>query len=388
MKSEVAVLKCSTYEEEKVEGVISKLLGLIGGLDRVVKKGDRVLIKPNISFPQPPEKGITTHPAVVKSIVKLVRELEGIPVIGDSPVGAAKEGGIQGTWEITGMNSALKETGCEKVSFEEVGFGEIPVNKDRKSRKYCISNAVLNSDVVINIPKFKTHSLMTFTGAVKNTFGVVPGRLKGKMHFESPKIFEFADKLVDIFELVMPQLTIIDGVTGIEGEGPGARGKKRQIDVIMAGFDGVAVDAVAAKMMNLEPYKIPTIRIAAKRKLGIGDLKKIFVLGEDLENLIMRDFALPLTKVYHDNPELVKKIFGSTKVTLKVDNNLCEKCMLCAESCPKGVIDASDSFPVIDIDRCIECFCCLEVCPEGAIQVHRSELLEKVRRIAKREISQ
>ena len=387
MKSEVAVLKCTTYEEKKVEMVMRKLLGLIGGLDKVVKKGDRVLIKPNISFPQPPEKGITTHPSVVKSIVKMVIELDGIPVIGDSPVGAAKEGGVQGIWEITGMNSMFKETGCEKISFEKIGFEEISVNKYSGSRRYYISNAVLSSDVVINIPKFKTHSLMTFTGAVKNVFGVVPGRLKGKMHIESPKIFEFADKLVDIYGLVRPQLTIMDGVTGIEGEGPGARGEKRQIDVLMAGFDGIAVDTVSAKIMNLEPQKIPTIKMAAKRKLGTIDLKDISILGEDLENLIMRDFALPVTKVYHDNPELIKKIFRSTKVNLKVDNNLCARCMLCAESCPKGVINDSNLFPVIDNDKCIECFCCLEVCPEGAIQVHKSELLDKVRMIAKRKIS-
>ncbi len=270
--TKISLIKCSSYQPEEVKAAVKRALDLLGGMSHFVQPGNKVLLKPNLLSAQPPEQAITTHPAVVEAVIELVKEAGGIPVLGDSPAGAIKS--LDDFWSTTGMLEVCRRHDVELVSFERSGVYQ----KELNGKRYHIAKPVLDADVIINLPKLKTHSLTVMTGAVKNIYGVIPGLKKSMYHKQAPKPWEFSRLLVDIYALARPQLNIVDAIVGMEGFGPSA-GRQRQLGMILAGSDGVAVDAWAAHLLGRKPLDIPTTKIAYRQNLGEADLGKIEAAG-------------------------------------------------------------------------------------------------------------
>lgn len=363
MRSEVAVVGCHSYDQGEVREALINALSFLGGIGNFVKPGMKVLLKPNLLSPSDPEKAITTHPVFVKSVAELVDEAGGEVWIGDSPGGTGED-----------FSKLWTKTGMAWVS-EEVPSRLLPLNrgivKNLKGKSYLLARPAFEADLVINLPKLKTHSFTLFTGGVKNLFGLVPGTRKKEIHLKSPSPREFSKALVDILELTAPKLTIMDGVLGQEGSGPGAGGTPRKYGIIAASIDPVALDCVLSKAMGCPEEGV--LYLVEARKRGWG--KDIKVMGNQ-GLLDWKGVKLPplssLVRFFIPgflSPLLERAVY----LRPKVDAFLCTGCGLCAQSCPAEAISGGKP-PSIDRQKCTGCLCCQEICPQGAISSIRSPL--------------
>ncbi|MCK5149246.1 DUF362 domain-containing protein [bacterium] len=368
----VSIVKCHDYDPDHVRSAVDQALTAVGGITAIVKKGQKVLLKPNMLSARKPEKAVTTHPMVLEAMLEQVHSVGGIPVVGDSPSGAIK--GVKRCWENTGFLDVCQRHGVELINFEKSGAEARTVN----DITYHISKAVLNADVVINLPKMKTHGFTLYTGAIKNLYGTLPGLQKANFHKLYPHPQNFSRLLVDIYGFVRPALHLMDGVVGMEGHGP-ATGIKRQNSLILASTDGVALDAVVAFLMGFKPGQIDMIRIAGERKLGKAMLNEIDIKGESLAGSVMTGYDLPSNRLMTLIPEwLMRRIAKLIWVRPEVVKSDCVSCGICAEGCPVDAIIMKDKYPVFDYDLCINCLCCNESCSEGAIKQRLSWLARKI----------
>ncbi|MGA1824507.1 MAG: DUF362 domain-containing protein, partial [bacterium] len=254
-----------------------------------------------------------------------------------------------------------------------------PVKVDNPQGKFFksfyIAKPVMDADKIISVPKCKTHSLILFSGALKNLLGVVPGLLKIEFHKRCPKPMDLAETIVELFSVIRPHLSIMDAVVALEGDGPGTGGRPKKVGCILAGQDSVALDAVATSLINIEPFKILTTKIAAHKNFGKGTLEEIDIVGEDSNNVIINDFMLPKGSIANKLPAfLVTWLTSLISVRATIDRCACSMCELCFKSCPVGAIRKVDNYFVIDNNQCIKCLCCHEFCPNKAIKLKRSIL--------------
>ncbi len=329
-------------------------------------------MKPNLLAAKEPARAITTHPAVIEVVVRMLLDLGARVTIGDSPAGAVK--GLQRYWDNTGLSEVARRTGAQLVAFETGGVQERVV----RGLRYYISRYVLEADVLINLPKLKTHGLTLYTGAVKNLFGTVPGLRKSEYHKQAPHPEDFAQVLVDIYSVVRPHLHIADGIVGQEGNGPSS-GTVRPIGVLLASTDGVALDVVGAAIMGFDPEEIDTTRIASERGLGVGRLQQIQLLGAQLDSLRLPDFVLPSNRLIKLVPRWLM-LLGARLIWVRprAIRETCKRCGVCQSNCPVGAISTDpDGYPIMDYSRCIKCMCCDEGCPHQAIEQEMSWLARR-----------
>lgn len=374
-RSTVAVVRCGGYEIQEVRRAVREAVGLLGGMSQFVRERERVLLKPNLLSAKGPERAITTHPSVVEALAEIVSEAGGAPSIGDSPGGALR--GVERVWRNTGMLELSERTGVPLVSFEASGA----VERSGELRSYMIARPVLDADVIVNIPKMKTHVLTLYTGCVKNTFGAIPGFGKARVHNIAARPVPFSRHVVDVYSIVRPGLHVMDAVVAMEGNGPSG-GRPREVGAILAGGDGVAVDAVAAAMMGCRERAVATTRIAAGRGLGVGERARIDVVGEDPASFDTKGFVLPETRGFNFIPGFLVRalrpwVWAYPEMS-KEWGCRGEACGLCVASCPVRAIVMTDSGPVVDRRTCVECLCCHEVCPEQAVRVRLSWLARRL----------
>ncbi len=367
----VSLNRCAAYDIDALRRVISQGLAPFGGMAAFVSRGDRVLLKPNLLSAKDPSRAITTHPHIVETVAALVREAGGEPFVGDSPGGAIR--GIERVWENTLMREMAERAGLELVNFEASSSQEIDAGKF----KLYIARPVLEADVVINLPKLKTHSLTLLTGAVKNMFGVVPGFRKAEMHKIFPKPFEFAAMLVELYSHVRPALNIMDAVLAMEGNGPSS-GVPREAGLIAVSDDGVAMDAVISSVIGFKPEKIDTTRLSGERGLGVSEPEKVEVTG-DAAGTVIEDFDLPSNLGMRLIPgPLARMIAPLVWLKLIIDSEKCTGCEMCFKSCPvKTIVPDGEKFRVVH-DGCVQCMCCHELCPEDAVEIKLSWLARKL----------
>ena len=367
----VSVVKCKNYDRSLVEKAIKNSLKNIGGLQQFIKPGNKVHIKPNLLTAKSPEKAATTHPEIVRAVVQSVQKLGGIVTIGDSPAGISRP--IEQYWKNTGMEQVAKETGAKLVRFEKNEVTKCVVN----GTSYYITKAITEADVVINVCKLKTHNLTLYTGALKNMFGTIPGFRKSEYHKQAPKVQEFSKIIVDVFSATKPQLTIMDGVTIMEGNGPSA-GSPKDLGLILAGIDAVALDSVAAGILGFNDGEILSTEIAFQRGLGEKRKDKIIIKGDGLKEIDELTFSLPTNHLLNFIPTSLIKTLGKLLwVRPKPDVETCKRCGDCIKKCPTQAMTPEDGFPIINYDKCISCFCCDEVCPHDAIDQKMSWLAKK-----------
>lgn len=384
MYTRVGLAACDKYDTAAIKSAITKALS-VSGFEFSSLRGKKVLLKPNLLMPIAPERAVTTHPAFFHAVAVIVKEHGGIPTVVDSP-------------NFFGLSGALKKTGLLNVA-QNLGI-EIADNTKtrvlhwdgaRRYKTHEISESFFDADVIINLPKLKSHSLTYLTGAVKNLFGAIPGTKKAQMHMKIPDPIEFSEYLLDLygamlmgFEKSKEFMHIMDAVVGLEGEGPGPSGKPRKIGAVIAGTDGVAVDYTAARLVGFDIEKIFTVVRGFVRRYGATSPGDVEIHGEPLEKMRIADFVPSKTSVLKSRfwnaiTPALKNLFVERPVPVK---GKCTLCLYCQKVCPAGaiVVKSGKKTPSFNSSKCIRCFCCLETCPGEAIVLKKGFLQRLVRR--------
>lgn len=375
-KARVSVARLSGYDDfEAVLCAVRGSLASLGGIGSYVKPGARVLLKVNLVAPSRPELAVTTHPAIVRAVIRLVHEAGGVCYVGDGP-GVGDTGMAA---KVSGITEVVESEGAELLEFRETSVYESPGNLIAK--RLSLAAQLKDMDVIITLPKLKTHCQMAFTGALKNQFGLIPGAAKGQYHFRLQNRERFAELMVDINRTAHPALAVMDAVVGMEGPGPSG-GTPRQIGLVLAGADLSAVDTVACAVIGLPVEEVPISMAARRCGYGVTELERIEVLGARLEELRIPDFKLvkaPLNilRILPLPRPLLHWVRCQIAPAPRIDVKKCVRCRRCERGCPvkpSAIEPLAEGGPKLYDSRCIRCYCCHEFCPVKAIELRKSLL--------------
>jgi len=324
-------------------------------------RGKKVLLKPNCLMASPPEDAVTTHPTLVRSLVSSLERRGASVQVGDNP-GARGYGAGEHCFRVSGLLDAAGD--------HFVDFGQDTVRVPLKSSfadEVVVSRHVLEADYVVSVPKLKTHCLTVMTGAVKNMYGILAGGEKTRLHYEARRGDDFSEALIDVFALRPPDLSVMDAVTVMEGDGP-SHGSPRRAGLLIASDNAVALDSFAAGLMGIRADRVGHLAVAGRRGLGTLERGEIEVDGTSAP---FDGFRLPSTfRVGFMNFVSNSLVFNFLhRSRLRVDPEECTACGECLEACPSGAMVERDGQPVVDSRTCHQCFCCYELCPTGAVKV-------------------
>ncbi|MGO4946902.1 DUF362 domain-containing protein [Blautia sp. Sow4_E7] len=421
-KSKVIVLSCDSYEEERIYTLLKRGLKELGGVGALINKEEKILLKPNLLKKAEVEKAVITHPVVVGAFARILRE-EGYEniVLADSCGHGTTKQVIQGT----GMDTYLEKYQIPAIDYTKGVHVENPDGVQAK--EFILPKELLEADCVISLSKMKTHALERITGAVKNSYGFIYGKNKAIGHTKYPSADSFARMLIDLNQYVKPRLYILDGITAMEGNGPGS-GDPTVMNVILMSTDPVALDSVFARLVYLKPEMVPTNYHG--EKMGLGNCKEsnieVVVVKENSQISVERDdgneeqknnkitvakkqcenadisadenqsdiniscniipmealieqygnphFNVDRTKVRSNIWTKLAKALNIFQKKPYIEPDKCIHCGICVNSCPvpgKAVDfrNGKNHPPVYDYKKCIRCFCCQEMCPKKAIKV-------------------
>ena len=366
-KSPVALANCGSYSREEAGAGLDNIISALGGFGKFLRPGMSVFVKPNLLLGAAPEKAVTTHPAVLIELINRLQDFGAEVSFGDLP-GGFHVGVTARIHRETGMDVVAKETGAELVILEQHGFRDREI-LDGVTLKLIHTPKHLDTvDAIVNVCKVKTHMQSRFTGAVKNTFGLVTTQDRLHAHRHS-KFEDFSEALVDIFSVMRPVLNFADGIVGMEGTGP-SQGKPVKLNFLAASPDAVALDTVCASIMGFHPREIGTIEAARRRGLGAGRLREIELLGAPLQPLLKK-VKRPSSAVFALMPFISSPMSEWSTVHPVIIKDKCKKCRTCVEVCPNDAIRTGGRHFTIDDARCLKCFCCHEMCPHDAVGLDR-----------------
>ncbi|MDF2570673.1 MAG: hypothetical protein K0R55_2277 [Sporomusa sp.] len=373
--TKVAAVKVSNYNSQDLEQGLQEALALIGGLSAIIQAGDKVLIKPNMLEALSPNKAVTTHPEVVRAVIKQVKVAGGIVFVGDSPA----LGNTMKAAAKTGIAKVCQQEQVEIVPFEKSVVVHHP--KGRFIKKFELAQELQQVDKVISLAKMKTHSLMGITGGVKNLFGFIVGPYKAQFHLRMQKQRDFAAMLADLNQAIKPVLYVIDGIIGMEGNGP-RNGTPIKTGVIITGTNGFAVDMVMSKIMGFNAEKLPVAAWALNEQL-VSPLSEIDILGSAKETVVPYAAPRNLVALEAAIPSWIANL-GQNQLTAKpIINYKCVGCGRCAKHCPPKTIILVNGRAKIEPKKCIRCYCCQELCPYDAVDLEEGTLLKLVNRMIK-----
>ena len=278
----VALTRSSTYDEPAISQAIERQVDLLGGLDRFVKPGDSVLIKPNLIAPRSHRHATQTHPAPIIALARMLKDFGAKPFVGDSPAWST----AKACAHALRLDEPLKKLGVPIVQLNKPRWRRLGDNGLRVG----ISAHALDADVIINLPKFKAHQQLVATFAIKNMFGCVTGKRKAIWHLRKGRdVQEFCKLIVEIYKAFSPALTIIDGVYAMDGQGP-IHGRTRPLGWLIGGADPVACELICCKLVGMDPLNIPIITAARTLNFGCHSQDSIKLCGDDLSGNICEDF--------------------------------------------------------------------------------------------------
>ena len=364
MNNKVSIRKCSDYDLQKVYNSVSDIYESTNGPD---PGGKKVLVKPNILSENDPSKCVSTHPVVVEAVIKYLQSKGAEIFVGDSPA--------VHTSKFRGDKCGIYQV-CERTGATWVNFLENTVEKKVNGRNIRIASIVDKVDLIISLPKFKNHELMYFTGAIKNTYGLIPGFTKALQHGIYNDRNSFGKLLVDLTEAVTPHYFLMDAVMGMEGQGPGTKGKPAHVGLIIGSTNPLALDIIASRIAGYNPLLLPSNKIALERGRWLGSESDILYDGPEFESVVKKEFLrIPASA---SRNSAMKFLMGRLSFLRKLERRPvflrqpCTGCHKCVKICPAGAIlpSPSDSRHIILTDsKCIRCFCCAEACQDDAIDV-------------------
>ena len=372
MKVKVGLVKCNTYDPSELDAAVAEAMSRSGGID---VKGKKLLLKPNILQDADPAKAISTHPEFVRAVIKYMKKEGASDIyVGDSP--GFQKPGYSG--KKSGIRQVTEDTGSIWVDFT-IGKTTIKTETGKLQKEFKVTSIVDEVDMVISLPKMKTHQLMYFTGAVKNLFGLIPGLGKSTYHVTYPNRHNFGEMLLDLLEAVKPSYSIMDAVIGMEGPGPG-NGYPKPVKIILASPNAVALDTIASSIIGYDPMLIPTNKLAHKRDLGIKHLSDISVEGLKVEDVKIEDFRLIKSKTFQNllfdlfHFRIFEKFQQKMKPKPYFIEEKCIKCGECIKICASNANwfeeGPNGKFVAVDYNKCIRCYCCHEICPvDDAIEI-------------------
>lgn len=369
-RSTVALVRCPGYDPDEVYRALRRGVELLGGLDRFVRSGEHILLKPNILAGEPPDKAVTTHPSVLAGCVRLFRQGGATLCFGDSP-GSESPGHAA---RLSGLEGAGIQNGAALADFNSAQPLHNPHGQLYDSLP--VARAVHDTDGLVNLAKIKSHQLTRLTGAVKNLYGCIPGQRKMLYHVRHQDVHEFCALLVELNLLLPTRLHVLDAIVAMEGNGPRS-GDPITMGALLLSTDPVAVDATFCRLIDLDPQILPTTGAGSRAGLGRYREQEIDLVGDPLESLKQPQFKMirrPVsgnTSYAHFN--VIKK---HTLARPVIDPARCIRCGHCVDACP--VPDKALRFdrgrkepPVYHYERCIRCYCCHEMCPQRAIYTKR-----------------
>lgn len=360
MTSTVNIYKCSEYNKNKI---IEILRSYFKNTDFAGKK---ILIKPNMLQAHAPEENVTTNPILLEAVTEYLISSGAECSIGDSPSGR----GIANAREAarkTGFASVADKFGISFDYFDGQELKEVNITNGKIAHKIYLPATYFTYDMVINLPKLKTHALTVFTLGVKNMFGLISGVTKVDFHRKATHPKKFAKVIVDIYSAVKPDFTILDGIESMEGSGP-VTGMTRQTNRIFISDDANALDATIVSLCGLKPQDSPITKEVFQR--GLGEITDIEVIKDYTDpETEFKGFKIPaISRLGGILPvwfmQLLSPLLSHRPV---VNNDLCILCKKCIEVCPVEAIDCNNNEIHFDTKKCIKCFCCAERCQESAI---------------------
>lgn len=354
----VSVFKTERYEEALLDrAVAAHFENLHVASD--LKPGMKVLLKPNLLMGRDPSKAVTTHPALLRAVAKWLRA-HGIDhiTLADSPGGLYTPAALRKVYAACRLDTLSDVL----ILNEDCTYGA--------KNGFNLLTPVLEADYIINCAKLKTHGLTVMSAGVKNLFGCIPGLQKPEWHAKRSTLDGFSDMLIDLCETVKPDLTIIDAIDCMEGNGPGG-GTVRPMGYTLCSRSPYAVDEAGAQLMGLPPRMAPIVQAARRRGLPADPVTPA---GDKLIPALPA-FKLPDAIVGREKLLSANGLFhllcGRRRSYPKLIPERCVGCGKCAESCPEHLIDIVDGKASIRRKGCISCFCCQEMCPAHAIDVTR-----------------
>ena len=374
----VIVKRCEEYNLDIIKQKISESLDALGGINSLIKPNDRVFIKCNCLGPFSPEQAITTHPIFLKAVIELVKEITPDITVGDNP--AVKD--LVFTMKKNGIYQVIQDEGVKILNNKDLVTIKNPSYK--VYNEFEVSKGMVDTDVFINLPKLKTHSLAYITCAQKNLFGFVYGLNKSGWHIKASNPLEFGEAINDLYGAILDTfkeksfINICDGIIGLEGEGPSTGGHPKKGNVILSSLDAVSLDRVAINVMGLDYSKSFITNIASKRGYGVGDIEKIEIIGDEIVN---NHFLAPKDSLSNVGLRFLKfkplrNIFLEHPT---IDHSKCIKCGECTKICPPKTMQIKKGeYPHLTKSKCIRCWCCSEVCPQNAISKTKRPFLGKI----------
>jgi uncharacterized protein (DUF362 family)/NAD-dependent dihydropyrimidine dehydrogenase PreA subunit len=353
--------KCGSYDYNEAKKSLDSCLKELGGLKRFVKKDDVVLIKPNLLMPADPQRAITTHPIIIKILLNELKKIGCRAIIADSP---------SGTYDNKCVMNAYRECGYLGLKGLNTDFSikEYP-NKKGFIKKYDLISPFFKADKIINVCKVKTHMLTAMTCAVKNLFGLIAGKDKTYFHSRFRTVDDFCRMLIDIAQIAKPCLSIADGVTGMEGEGP-SRGRIKKLGIIAAGTDCFEMDYNISKIIGIDYKKIPYLRIAK----GMGLFKENSRDYSEIKVPFKMPSSALISWLFKLIPSGLRSIYSDFFIKKPFIKENCIGCGLCKKSCPAKAISIVKGKARIDYSKCIRCYCCHEVCRYNAVGLKKGRI--------------
>lgn len=371
----VQIRKVESYDLPLLEEAVSSFLRSIPGSR--IRRSKRVLLKPNTLGAFAPEQAVTTHPLVLEALIRYWLNLGKEVWIGDSPGG---EVNVEKVWETCGYADLAARYPVKLVNLSTSGFREL----EYEGIKVKISEVFWRCGIVINIGKYKTHSLMAFTGALKNLYGLVPGLVKSDYHRLYPSTGDFAALLQALYRLTRSRITysFIDGIIGMDGAGPSA-GRVRNFGLLLGSSSIPALDYIASKLMGFRLNDVPYLKEALH---GDAILPSRISVPTSFANFRLPDVDIRRVKL---STNLMRFVPGVARSAFqKVYNyhprisDRCQSCGICVKSCPVQAISAPQpgKLPQIEVGKCIKCMCCHELCPHQAVDIQKSLVAKLVMR--------
>ena len=372
MSTNVAVQKCDEYQFDSVYNSVKKLLELVPPPDL---KGKTVLLKPNILYQKKVEDAVCTHPVVVGACVKAFVELGAKEVlVGESPAMANSTSSAKST----GIYDMVVQNGGTWMDFN--GNLSVPCPEGKLVKQFSFATAFEKADMIVSLSKLKTHQFMSYTGAMKNLFGLMVGLDKAQSHYRFPKKEDFGAFLTDLNIASKPCYAVMDAIVGMEGPGGPGSGDPVKLGFLASSDNILALDWFCSEIVGYNPYEVVNLKDALERNIWLDNPEQIQVLGEPKEEIKKQTQNFKIVK--EPSQTLGKMLpkwldYLAAKILTRnvhFNSKKCLKCQRCKMICPAQIIKMegkNQTAQIMDKTKCLHCFCCHEICPADAIKLLR-----------------